>query len=183
MTTSVCHYRRSKMTKTLTSSQIIDLLGLEPLPGEGGFFRRTYSSYERTDLSNYLPKNSETKHRHLASAIYYLLTKESFSTLHRLPSDEIFHFYLGDSVKMCLLSPSGSIKEILLGTNIQSGERPQVIVPANTWQGAKLVDGGDFALLGTTMTPSFEFEDLDLFDKKKTSLSEYSAKILSEYLK
>lgn len=167
--------------KALTSADIISLLELEPLAGEGGFFRRTYSSVGKLDLISQLP-TSPKPIRHLASAIYYLITGDSFSKLHRLPSDEIFHFYLGDPVRMCLVGPEENFEEITLGTNLFGGERPQVIVPAHTWQGAKLLPGGRFALLGTTMAPSFEFEDLELFDQKSSSFSHHTMNKIANYM-
>jgi uncharacterized protein len=81
--------------------------------------------------------------------------------MHRLQSDEIFHFYFGDPVEMLQLRPDGSGKVITLGSDILSGMQPQVIVPRGVWQGATLVKGGKFALLGTTVSPGFELADYE----------------------
>ena len=81
--------------------------------------------------------------------------------MHRLQTDEIFHFYLGDPVEMLQLGPDDSGKVLILGTNLLRGMRPQVIVPAGVWQGSRLLPGGRFALLGTTVSPGFERADYE----------------------
>ncbi|MCX8473210.1 MAG: cupin domain-containing protein [Sediminibacterium sp.] len=142
---------------TTKVKQIIELLDLKPLSIGGGFFRRTYSSNELIAKEN-LPERYPSS-RPFSSAIYYLLTPETFSILHKLPTDELFHFYLGDPVEMLQLFDDGTGKIIKLGNDVLSGYLPQVVVLKNTWQGTKLIDGGEFALFGATLTPGFEDED------------------------
>lgn len=132
--------------------EILWLLDLQVHPLEGGFFRETYRSTERWPID--LPRGSAA--RPAATAIYYLLTPETVSALHRLDGDEIFHFYLGDPVEMLQLHPDGSGRVLTLGTDLAAGMRPQVHVPAGSWQGSRLSPGGRFALLGTTMAPGFD---------------------------
>jgi len=132
-------------------------LRLEPLPMEGGHFRETYRS--RTQLKSECLPGMYGSERSLSTGIYYLLTPETFSALHRLPGDEIFHFYLGDPVEMLQLHPGGRTSRFMLGTDLEAGMHPQVCVPGGTWQGARLLNGGRVALLGTTMAPGFEFSD------------------------
>lgn len=86
---------------------------------------------------------------------------ETFSQMHRVPGEEIFHFYMGDAVEMLQIAPDGSGELIVIGTNIESGMRPQHVVPGGYWQGAKLRDGGRFALMGTTMSPGFDYADYE----------------------
>jgi len=138
------------------------MLGLEPLPNEGGFFVETYRATRRVP-SDALPAHPAD--RALATAIYYLITPQSFSAMHRVRSDEIFHFYMGDPVEMLQLHPDGSGRVVAIGTDLGSGERPQVVVPAGVWQGARLRPGGAWALLGTTVSPGFEFEDYEHGDR------------------
>ena len=69
------------------------------------------------------------KDRSLSTAIYYLLTPDSFSSLHRLQSDEIFHFYAGDPVTMLQLHGDGRGETIVLGQDIAAGQQLQVVVP------------------------------------------------------
>jgi predicted cupin superfamily sugar epimerase len=139
-----------------TARDIIDLLGLRPLPLEGGYYRETYRSAES------FPRGGTVKSA--GTAIYYLLTPDTFSALHRLPTDEVFHFYLGDPVEMLQLPPGGPGNVITLGPDLIAGQRPQVVVPRGVWQGSRLRDGGRFALLGTTMAPGFDFADYEAGD-------------------
>jgi predicted cupin superfamily sugar epimerase len=135
----------------MTADQVKALLGLTPHPREGGCYIRTYESQTM----------AEGGARRCGTAIYYLLEPGTFSEMHRLASDEIFHFYAGDSVEQLQLDPNGSGKLILLGNDLATTARPQVIVPAGVWQGARLVEGGAWALMGCTVTPGFEFEDYE----------------------
>jgi uncharacterized protein len=145
------------METMLTPTEIIARLGLQPLPAEGGYFVETYRSSERL-LAGLLPHRSHGE-RSLSTAIYYLLTPDTFSAMHRLPGDELYHFYLGDPVEMLQLREDGLGEKIVLGTDLESGMRPQVLVRGGVWQGSRLVPGGRLALLGTTMAPGFEFAD------------------------
>lgn len=143
----------------ITVEEILSLLHLEPHHEEGGYFVETYRSKEFIPES-ILPERYKGA-RSFATAIYYLLTPDTFSAMHRLQTDEIFHFYSGDPVEMLQLWPDGSGRIITLGTDFLKGDRPQVIVPRGVWQGARLFPGGRFALLGTTVSPGFECADYE----------------------
>ena len=143
----------------ITAEEIISSLHLKPHPEEGGYYVETYRSSESIP-QNTLPARYRGM-RSYATAIYYLLTPDTFSALHRLQTDEIFHFYLGDPVEMLQLWPDGSGMILLLGTDILGGMQPQVVVPKGVWQGARLLSCGSFALLGTTVSPGFEFSDYE----------------------
>jgi predicted cupin superfamily sugar epimerase len=91
--------------------------------------------------------------RDASTAIYYLLTPDTFSAMHRLPGDELFHFYLGDPVEMLQLRPDGVVQHVVIGNDLAAGMQPQVIVAGGVWQGCRLRDGGRVALMGTTMSP------------------------------
>jgi predicted cupin superfamily sugar epimerase len=120
---------------------VIEALQLEPLPGEGGFFRATW-------------RNAT------ASAIYYLLTRDSFSALHRLDRDEVWHFHAGCPVRHVQLLADGTARVTRLGANVLQGESPQLQVPAGHWQGAMLEPDppaeADFALVGCTVSPPWD---------------------------
>lgn len=150
----------------MNAETIIELLGLKPHPEEGGFYSETYRSGEYITQSA-LP-GRYIGERTFGTCIYYLITnaisteiaqRAGFSALHKLESDEIFHFYLGDPLEMLNLYPDGSGKVINIGSRLDKGEVPQVIVEKGVWQGTRLKDGGKFALLGTTVAPGFEFRD------------------------
>jgi predicted cupin superfamily sugar epimerase len=133
-----------------------------PLPFEGGHYRETYRSAETLEPGA-LPARFRSA-RSLATGIFYLLTPDSRSALHRLPGDELFHFYLGDPVEMFLLPPDGASRRVVLGHDLRDGQHLQVVVPHGVWQGSRLVPGGRWALLGTTTAPGFEFDDLEMGD-------------------
>ena len=135
--------------------EVIEHLGLEPLPGEGGFYRQTYI----------VPNpDSAMAHAPLATAILFLVTPDSWSGLHLLESDEIFHFHLGDPCRMVVCSRDGEMREHLVGNDLGAGCSVQVVVPGNHWQGTKLAGDGEYgyALLGTTMTPGYRADQFHL---------------------
>jgi predicted cupin superfamily sugar epimerase len=137
----------------MTAEDVKEMLGLAPHPREGGWFVRTYEAATM----------AEGGVRRTGTGIYYLLEPETFSEMHRLKSDEIFHFYAGDAVEQLQLPAGGPGQKVLMGSDLAAGERPQVVVPAGVWQGARLVEGGRFgwALLGCTVSPGFEYEDYE----------------------
>lgn len=147
----------------MTAEQLIHRLNLQPLESEGGYFFQTYISCEKID-KEHLPERYAND-KPFSTAIYYLLTPDTKSILHKLPSDEIYHFYLGDPVQMLQLYPNGNSHVIFLGSEIMSGQRPQVTVPAGVWQGSSLVECGNFALMGTTVAPGFDFDDFEVGNK------------------
>lgn len=147
--------------------KIIELLGLETLENEGGLFNQTYLSNE-TISQEVLPKRYK-QDKPFGTAIYYLLTseKDSFSAMHKLLTDEIYHFYLGDPVELVELKSDGSSRKVVLGQDILNGENVQYLVEKDVWQGSRLVEGGKWALLGTTMSPGFTEEDFVLGNRKE----------------
>jgi predicted cupin superfamily sugar epimerase len=149
----------------MSAQEIRELLKLEPLPGEGGYYRRTY------EASGIIPARDLPKHegpRVYSTAIYYLITPDSYSALHRVPQDELFHFYLGDPVEMIQLSPAGVLTELVIGPDLGKGQRPQVVAPGGSWQGTRLMGQGKWALMGCTVAPGFELADFEI--KKRAEL-------------
>jgi predicted cupin superfamily sugar epimerase len=140
----------------MTAADVIRLLGLQPHPVEGGFFRETYRSTAALP-AGVLPAHGGS--RSVSTAIYYLLKPGHVSELHVLPQDEVFHFYLGSPVRMLQLWPDGSGKEVVLGSNIPSGQLTQVVVPGGVWQGTRMLGESGFALLGCTVAPGFDYAD------------------------
>lgn len=142
------------------ADEVIAQLGLRPLPREGGWFAETYRGALLEDAA--LPGHLDGPHV-VKTAIYYLMTPSGFSAMHRLPTDEVFHFYAGDPVEQLHLLPNGGARTLRLGTDFAAGERPQVIAPAGVWQGSCIAPGGrhGFALLGTTMAPGYAAADYE----------------------
>jgi uncharacterized protein len=147
-----------KVSDAMTAEQLIQQLNLQPHPKEGGYFRETYRATEalRTDA---LPPRYGAA-RSISTAIYYLLTPNSYSALHRLQSDEVFHFYCGSAVEMLQLFPDGTGGAVILG-DLASGGQPQVVVPRGVWQGSVMGPSGDYALLGCTVAPGFDYADYE----------------------
>ncbi len=143
------------MPGKLTIPEIIERLDLVPLPGEGGYYRQTVivpsAGRDRSDAP-------------LHTAILFLVTPESWSGLHMLETDELFHFYMGDECRMVVCSPDGVLEERCIGTDLGAGCQVQTMVPAGMWQGTRLVEVGEYgyALLGTTMTPGFRQDQFHL---------------------
>jgi uncharacterized protein len=144
-----------------TVQEIIAALQLQPHPIEGGYFRETYRASGSVPASVLPPGYPREGKRSLGTSIYYLLTPETFSELHRLPTEEVFHVYLGGPVRMLQLSADGSGREVLMGADILGGQELQVVVPAGVWQGSLLERGVEFALLGATMAPGFDYADYE----------------------
>ena len=138
-----------------SAQELIRLLELRPLELEGGFYRETYRSPDRLPASAFCP-GRYSQEKSCGTSIYYLLTPQTHSRLHRLPTDEIFHFYSGDPVEMLQLRPDGRSELVVLGSDVTAGQRPQAVVPMLTWQGSRLMSGGQYALLGVTVSPGFD---------------------------
>ena len=151
----------------MTAEEIIRLLKLEPLPVEGGWFRQTYCSDETIPADGLPPRYNAAKP--FGTAIYFLLTNEPdcFSALHQLPTEEIYHFYLGDPVELLMLHPGGRSERVVLGPDVLGGQQVQVTVLRGVWQGSRLLPGGRFALMGTTMAPGFTPEDFTGGDREE----------------
>jgi predicted cupin superfamily sugar epimerase len=143
---------------SMTAEEVKKLLGLVPHPREGGWYVRTYEAEEFVPATVFADSRYDGERR-TSTAIYYLLEPDTFSEMHLLQSDEIFHFYAGDAVEMLQLLPDGGSERVVIGNDLAAGERPQVVVRRGVWQGSRLVQGGSWALLGCTVSPGFEFVD------------------------
>ena len=142
----------------IKAEEVIKRLGLAPHL-EGGYFRETYRSDEKIPAEG-LPSRYDAE-RLISTAIYYMIMQDNFSAIHRVLSDEVYHFYLGDPVMMLLLYPDGHGEKVFLGRDLTRGQHPQFIVPGGVWQGLCLVEGGSFGLMGTTVAPGFDFRDFE----------------------
>jgi len=142
----------------MTADEVKLRLGLAPHPREGGWFVQTYAANE-TVQPEYFADGRYSGARATGTAIYYLLEPETFSEMHLLQSDEVFHFYAGDAVEMLQLAPGAPGRRVLLSNDLTGESTPQVVVPRWVWQGSRLVAGGRWALLGCTVSPGFAYED------------------------
>jgi predicted cupin superfamily sugar epimerase len=147
------------------AQQWIERLNLEPHP-EGGWYRQTY----RAPLM--LPHAALpgfTGDRAASTAIYFLLEGDQFSALHRLRSDEVWHFYAGSGLVVHVIEPGGKYSERLLGSNVQSNEQFQAVVPAGCWFGSSLAHPNTYALVGCTVAPGFDFADFEMAKRDELS--------------
>lgn len=144
----------------LKIEDLIAKFNLQPLPVEGGLFLQTYRNSESIPVGA-LPERYPQDSRTFGTAILFLLTPDpdSFSALHWLPTDEVYHFYLGDPVELLQLYPDGSSKRVILGQEVLNGQQVQYVAPRGVIQGSYLLPGGSFALIGTTMAPGFDESD------------------------
>ncbi len=138
----------------MTPDDIITLLGLEPHPTEGGYFRRTYESDLRCDTEN--------GSRKTLTSIYYMLTKDSpGGFLHRNKSDILHYHHLGASIKYTIVSPDGVLSEKTLGSNIAHGETLQLLVPGGWWKASRIC-AGEYGLISEAVSPGFEYADNEI---------------------
>ncbi len=149
----------------LTVEEIRRHLNLQPHPAEGGYFFETYRA-DHLLAPDSLPAGYPGP-RSVSTAIYYLLTPDGFSAMHRLRGDEIFHFYLGDPVELLQINANGVGDVVVLGQDIISGMKLQHAVPGGAWQGSRLRSGGKYALLGTTVAPGFDYQDFEIGEREE----------------
>jgi uncharacterized protein len=131
---------------SLTSEEVVRVLGLEPHP-EGGWFRETFRD------------SAGSAGRAHSTAIYYLLKQGERSAWHRIDSTEIWHWYAGDSLEIFLARGDNRERHVI-GSRLANGERPQVVVPRGVWQSARSL--GSWTLIGCTVAPGFEFKGFEL---------------------
>jgi uncharacterized protein len=148
----------------IPADKIIHHLNLTPHP-EGGYFRETYRSGESIPGRN-MPRRYRGD-RSFSTAIYFLLKGKQFSAFHVLQSDEIWHFYLGSPLTIYCIAPDGTRTDILLGNEINKGQKPQTVIEKRTWLAAAVNDTSSYSLIGCTMAPGFDFADFTLGDRKQ----------------
>jgi predicted cupin superfamily sugar epimerase len=140
------------------AAEIIARLGLEPHP-ERGFFAETYRAKASVSAA------SHPGARSASTAIYFLVTSDAPATfLHRLISDEVFHFYEGGPLDIVRLLPDGESDVARLGLDLAMGERPQIVIPAGAWFATELAPAATHCLVGCTVAPGFDFADFELAD-------------------
>ena len=135
-----------------TVDELISLWGLELMTTENVLYSQTY-----------VAPTIGPKGKALSSAIIALVTDDprSFSDMHRLPTDEIWHFYLGDPIELLLLDPNGTDEIVVLGQDVAGDEKVQFVVPAGVWMGARLQPGGEYGVYGNTMAPGYDLRDFE----------------------
>ena len=159
---------------------IIKKLELEKHISEGGYFKESYRSPDNISNNGFHNKkhgheiSEETtnteKIRPASTLIYYLLVGNQYSAIHRVKSDEIWHFYLGSPVTIHLINEDHISPRIKLGNNLEKDENIHYVVKKDTWFCAEVNNKMSFALMGCTVSPGFDFEDFELGNKDKLIL-------------
>ncbi len=147
----------------MTVDYLVSQLELEPHP-EGGFYKETYRA-AGIIAQGALPQEFEGS-RNFATAIYFLIEKNNFSALHKIKSDETWHFYYGDALEVIELDDAGNLKTTRIGPGLDRGEVFQYTVKANTWFGSRVANGGAFSLVGCTVAPGFDFRDFEMASRQ-----------------
>jgi predicted cupin superfamily sugar epimerase len=150
-----------------TVNVLIQQYGLEPHP-EGGWYKQTYKSNEQI-AADALPERFGAN-RAFSTAIYFLLEKGNFSAFHRIKSDECWHFYAGDLLLIYIIEQDGDLKVISLGNELEKGQSFQYVVAANCWFATRPAPGSEYCFVGCTVSPGFEFKDLELADAAELSV-------------
>lgn len=141
---------------------LIDKLGLKKHP-EGGYFYEHYRSHDF--IARKSLKGDYNSERNYATAIFFLLEGDDFSSFHKIKSDEIWHLYEGSGIKLSLIDENEKIVIKELGWNLEKSQSPVCVIPQNTWFAAELTDKSSYALVGCTVSPGFDFEDFTLGSK------------------
>ncbi len=142
-----------------TAARFVERLAMQKIPDEGCWFSVTYVSPDRLEVGG-LPPRFKTA-RAAGTAIYALVTREDFSALHKLSTDETWHFYAGDPIELLLLKPDGTHEIVVIGPDLLNGQQPQFTVPAGTWMAARprRDDPSAYSLFGCTLSPGFDYGD------------------------
>ncbi len=146
----------------MSAEDLIKSLGLTRHP-EGGWYRETYRSSDSIPDAA-LPRFGGV--RSCCTAIYFLLERGDISALHRIKSDELWHFHTGATLTIHVLAPEGEHQKLRLGANVLAGESFQAMVAAGCWFGAEVSGDGAFALVSCTVAPGFDFSDFEMGDRE-----------------
>jgi uncharacterized protein len=142
------------------AARVVQYLKMEKIPDEGAWYAATYRSPDNIATQSFGARYQGAS-RVAGSAIYALVTRADFSALHRLQTDEIWHYYRGEPLELLVLYPDGRGEIVVLGSDVLSGQRPQFVVPRGAWQGARPQRNTPdaYTLFGCTLAPGFEYGD------------------------
>lgn len=130
---------------------------------EGGSFSDVYKSPLQLTKEQ-LPQNFSGD-RHCTTHIYFLLEENQFSAFHRIKSDELWHFYAGDPLIIYEFDDEGDIIEHRLGDDPENHESFFCVIRAGHWFASRLAPGGEFALVGCSVSPGFDYVDFELAER------------------
>jgi uncharacterized protein len=156
------------MPKKISAKTLIKEYGLKK-HREGGYFKESYRS-SGSIARKALPSRYRGD-RSFSTAILYLIPAGTISRLHRILSDEIWHFYLGGPLELLQISPDGYAERVILGHEVAAGQKVQHLVPAGYWFGARPMKRSAYSFVGCTVAPGFDFSDFEVADPKALSQS------------
>jgi predicted cupin superfamily sugar epimerase len=139
----------------VTVKELVEKLNLHPHP-EGGYFAEHFRSPQSAEFEGFSGK------RNYSTSIYFLLEEGQFSALHRIKSDEIWHFYLGDPLEIVEIGQDGNWISTILGQDLAKGQKLSYVVKAGNWFGSRPLKGSLFCLVGCTVAPGFDFQDFEM---------------------
>jgi len=146
-----------------TAEYWIQHLKLKPHP-EGGFFKEIYRSGTEINKEN-LPIGFNSSRR-LTTSIYYLLRSGDISKMHRLKSDELWYYHSGSALRIYCIDHEGKKHTRLLGSNFEKTEHYCELIPAGNIFAAEVVDSSGYSLVSCVVSPGFEYQDFELFEKE-----------------
>ena len=152
-----------KMSSNKPAKYYVSAFNMQAHP-EGGYFAETYRSSEKIP-QNALPSRFKGE-RSFATGIYFLLQSHHISALHRIQSDEMWHFYAGCPLDVFMIDQAGNLTVFRLGNNPENGEVFQAVVPAGVWFGSKPALLNSYSLVGCTVSPGFDFEDFEMKNRE-----------------
>lgn len=147
----------------MTVDTLVKVLDLLPHP-EGGYYKETYRSEGK--ITQACLSSDFKGERNMATGIYFLIEKGNFSALHKIKSDETWHFYYGDALEVIEINEQGNLTITQIGPHLLRGETFQYTVKANTWFGSRVSGNGNFSLVGCTVYPGFDFNDFELANQQ-----------------
>lgn len=133
-------------------------LDLSPHP-EGGWFRETWRS-ELTLEHSQLPAHYDGP-RSAGTAILFVLMPGQQSAWHTVRSAELWLYHRGSPVIVESGPDLDTATPWVLGSDIESGQHPQLLVPAGYWQRAR-PSGAEPSLVSCIVVPGFDFADFNL---------------------
>ncbi|MGH8389659.1 MAG: cupin domain-containing protein [Pseudomonas sp.] len=148
----------------IDTQALIAALDLEPHQ-EGGYYRRTFQSDDQTMLM------TTSGQRYRMTSIYYLLSKDSpVGHFHLNQSDIVHYYHLGDAIEYKLIYPDGTLKTVVMGSNVIAGQHLQLHVPGGIWKASRLMEGSSgYGLISEAVSPGFDFADMEMGDRQKLS--------------
>jgi predicted cupin superfamily sugar epimerase len=141
-------YSAAPIGSDARARELIETLHLKVLPGESGYLGLIGDSAQKVQIDGRMLK--------VQSQVYYMLTRDKpINYLHWLESDDTHVLIEGGPVDYFIFHPDGHAEKVVLGRDVNAGERPVVAVPGGCWKALRLHDGARYALMANALSPEF----------------------------